>query len=168
MTGDAPQADGPPAAAGPPAPSVTFFLANVGRRAREAVDARLLEHGLGLQHLSALGHLHRQPGLSYSELARRAGVTVQSMQTTVGLLQRRGLVDPGPRTSQGRRAQLEVTGEGREVLATGQAAVRALDDELLAGFTTVERTELESSLFRLFRAQTAGRHEPAREADPPA
>jgi hypothetical protein len=37
-------------------------------------DRQLTVHGLMLRHLSALGHLRREPGRSYSELARRADI----------------------------------------------------------------------------------------------
>jgi len=139
----------------PPTASVAFFLVSLGRSTRELVEARLAEHGLTYQHLSVLGHLTRQPGLSYSELARRAGVTVQSMQATVGQLQVRGLVDPGPRAGQGRRAELRVTDAGRALLGAGEEAVRTVDDDLLADFDPGERAALEATLMRVFRARSA-------------
>jgi DNA-binding MarR family transcriptional regulator len=135
---------------GPPPPSVSFFLINLGRRVRETVDARLREQGLAYQHLSALGHLRRSPGLSYSELARRGGVTVQSMQTTVTHLVQQGLVAAGGTTVRGRRADLQVTAQGERVLRLAEAAVRSVDDELLAGFTAGERASLEGALLRVF------------------
>lgn len=137
---------------GLPAPSVSFFLIALGRRARESVDTRLHEQGLAYHHLSALGHLQRQPGLSYSELARRAHVTVQSMQTTVSHLERHDLVERGPTTTQGRRADLQLTERGREVLGLAQEAFRAADETLLAGVAPEERALLESALLRMFAA----------------
>lgn len=139
-------------AAAPPPPSVAVLLVGLGRRAREQVDARLAEHGLAYHHLSALGHLRRQAGLSYSELARRASVTTQSMQTTVAHLEERGLVDRGPATSQGRRADLRVTERGVRVLAEAEEAVRSVDDELAAGLAPAEREQLERTLLRMFAA----------------
>jgi DNA-binding MarR family transcriptional regulator len=135
------------------APSVSFFLIALGRRAREGVEVRLREHGLAYRHLSALGHLQRQPGLSYSELARRARVTVQSMQTTASHLEQRGLVERGATTSRGRRADLHVTVRGLEVLAAAEAALRSSDQELLAGVSAAERATLESVLLRMFTAR---------------
>ena len=46
-----------------------------------------------MRHFSALGHLAHQPGLSYSELARRDGITTQSMQSTLLQLQEMGAVE---------------------------------------------------------------------------
>jgi DNA-binding MarR family transcriptional regulator len=140
----------PSSAPRPPRPSASFFLISLGRRARERVDARLQEHGLAYHHLSALGHLQRRPGLSYSELARRAGVTTQSMQTTVAHLEALGLVDRGEATSQGRRAELHVTEPGARALTAAEAAVRAVDDELLDALSPAERDRFERTLLRVF------------------
>lgn len=148
MTDSTPTVDRAPS--GPPQPSVSFFLINLGRRVRELVDARLHEHDLAYHHLSALGHLKRQPGLSYSELARRARVTVQSMQTTVGHLEQQGLVDAGATTTRGRRADLHVTEQGARVLALAESTMRSVDDELLGGFPPAERAALEAALLRVF------------------
>ena len=157
MTDDLPAADRPggPPPSGPPPPSVSFFLIALGRRAQEAVEVGLRAQGLGYHHLSALGHLHRQPGLSYSELARRARVTVQSIQATVSHLEQAHLVDRGAATSRGRRADLRVTGRGAQVLAAAEAAVRAADDELLAAVSDAERAQLEDVLRRLFLSGVA-------------
>jgi DNA-binding MarR family transcriptional regulator len=144
--------DSTPPPSGTPAPSASILLINLARRSREGVDARLAELGLAYHHLSALGHLRRRPGLSYSELARRAGVTAQSMQTTVAHLERVGLVDRGEATSQGRRADLQVTEQGAQVLLEAETAVRAVDDELLADLGSAERQELERLLMRVFSA----------------
>ncbi|MDQ2707033.1 MAG: MarR family transcriptional regulator [Actinomycetota bacterium] len=48
-----------------------------------------------------LGHLAGEPGLSYSELGRRAGVTAQSMQATLRQLEERGAAAPRHRTGSG-------------------------------------------------------------------
>ena len=133
---------------------MSIFLIALGRCARESIEAGLREHGLAYHHLSALGHLKRQPGLSYSELARRARVTVQSMQTTASHLEQRGLVERGAATSPGRRADLHVTVRGLQVLAAAEAAIRSTDEELLASVSPAERATLESALLRMFTARS--------------
>jgi DNA-binding MarR family transcriptional regulator len=106
-------------------------LVVAGRAVEDVLGARLAPLGLSLRLLGALGHLARDEGLSYSDLARRARVTTQSMHATVGRLVDLGAVeaaDPG----RGRRAGLRVTDRGRRLLADGQAALAALDGELSA------------------------------------
>ncbi|PRY41324.1 MarR family winged helix-turn-helix transcriptional regulator [Umezawaea tangerina] len=119
MTGGAPDT-------GPPL-SAAFLVMALGRRVREHVEDGLREHGIALRHLSALGHLHRRPGISYSELARRAGVTPQSVQGTLRLLEQLGAVERVTEPGRGRTAMLRVTDEGLRLRLVGQAVVDEAD-----------------------------------------
>jgi len=84
-----------PAGAGGPArpPSLAFLLMAAGRKIRSEVEEQLREHGIALRHLSVLGHLRNRSGISGSELAPRAGVTVQSMQATIAGLEDLGAIE---------------------------------------------------------------------------
>ena len=110
--------------------NAAFLLIAVGRMMRERADAELGELGLALRHVSALGHLAREPGLSYSELARRAGITAQSMQATLQQLERREAIERRTPPGRGRRAQLQVTSSGRELLAQAWAVMEGVDRQL--------------------------------------
>lgn len=114
----------------PPPVSPAFLLMNLGKRIREQVEDRLRADGISLRHLSALGHLASSPGLSYSELARRAGVTPQSMQSTIDALERRGAVSRDTDPGRGRTAELRVTAEGDRLRELGRAALTEADDDL--------------------------------------
>jgi DNA-binding MarR family transcriptional regulator len=133
--------------ASPPllAMSSSFLLVAAGRTMRARLDAELATRGLTLRHVGALGHLAGRPDISYSELARRAGITPQSMRATVRRLEELGAVrrDPG---GQGRAASLEVTGAGRDLLAwAGEAAAR-VDAEALADIAPDDRATLRRVL----------------------
>lgn len=114
----------------PPLP-LSLALAAAGRRAQAALDDVLAELGVSSRHLAALGHVSRDPDLSTSDLARRSGVTAQSMHATI-----RELVDMGAMSrdaaGRGRRAALAVTDHGRALVRDGMAAVHRADDILLA------------------------------------
>ena len=118
-----------PAPPGPPAASPAVLLVALGRQVEAWLDAALEPAGLSLRLMGALGHLARQPGLSYTELAGRARVTPQSMHATVARLIEAGAVAPAG-TGRGRRALLEVTPQGHRLLASGQQAVAGVDAEL--------------------------------------
>ena len=120
-----------PAPPGPPATSPAVLLVALGRQVEARLDEALAPAGLSLRLMGALGHLARQPGLSYTELAARARVTPQSMHATVASLIEAGAVSPAG-TGRGRRALLEVTPRGHRLLAAGQEAVAAVDAELRA------------------------------------
>ncbi len=55
--------------------STTMLLIAAGRLAQRRFEAALAEQNLTLRHIGAIGHLARNPELSYSDLARRARVT---------------------------------------------------------------------------------------------
>jgi DNA-binding MarR family transcriptional regulator len=142
----------------PPPLSPTFLLIALGRRLREQVETALRPHGLTLRHVGALGHLRRRPGLSITELARRAGVTPQSMQATLQQLEDRSAVRRDTEPGRGRTAELHVTPFGDDLLRIGRAAVTAADDAFLADVPADARAALLTSLTRLFMTdRTANR-----------
>ena len=119
---------------------------------RDQTETGLRELGLSLRHLSALGHLGRQPGLSYSELARRARITVQSMQATLGQLEERGAIERRTAPGRGRTAQLHLTPAGRELLDRAQGVLHEADEDLVAGLGPDEHRALSGLLLRTFLA----------------
>ncbi|GAA5168637.1 MarR family transcriptional regulator [Amycolatopsis dongchuanensis] len=123
----------------PPASSPAMLLVLLGRRLRDRIDADLKRSGLSLRHLSALGHLAGQPGLSYSDLARRAGVTVQSMQSTLAQLEALGAIERRSEPGRGRTAELHVTATGAELLEKARETIRAADEALLGAVEEDER-----------------------------
>jgi DNA-binding MarR family transcriptional regulator len=130
--------------------STAFLLSGLGRIVREEIEGELRTVGLSLRHLSALGHLSRTPGLSYSELGRRAGITAQSMQATLRQLEALGAVERVTLAGRGRTAELHLTDSGGAMLARGRDAVRKVDDSLLGDLPPHERTELTGLLLRAF------------------
>ena len=140
---------------GPPAPSTAFLLQATGRIVRERIEERLRAAGTSLRHTSALGHLSRTPGLSYSELARRADLTVQSMQATVEQLQARGMVERRTPAGRGRLAELHVTAAGQALLRQAETVIDEVGEELLALLPEADRRALPPVLSRLFAALAA-------------
>lgn len=143
--------------------STSFLLIAAGRTAQRRLDQALGERGVALRHVGALGHLARQPDLSYSDLARRAGITAQSMRATVRRLEELGAVRrtlPG----HGHAARLEVTPEGHDLLAWAADQARTVDAAVLADVTSDQTETLRRSLLTI--AMPGGR--PPSPAKPPA
>lgn len=134
-----------------PPNSPAMLLVLLGKRLRDEIDAGLKELGLSMRHFSALGHLDGHPGLSYSELARRAGITVQSIQSTLTQLESLGAIERRTEPGRGRTAELHVTERGRALLGKGREVVRAADERVLAAAGEDERT-LNAVLGKLLRA----------------
>ena len=139
--------------------SAAFLLSGLGRIVREDIESELRELGLSLRHISALGHLSRTPGLSYSELGRRAGVTAQSMQATLRQLESQGAVERLTLAGRGRTAELHLTAAGHSLLARGREAVQTVDTSLLGGLAPDERAQLTALLMRTFTVVAARRSE---------
>ncbi|MFF1818067.1 MarR family winged helix-turn-helix transcriptional regulator [Kribbella sp. NPDC058245] len=132
----------------PTSGSVALMMVAAGRALSRRVEDVLAPLGLTLRHYGALAHLSRRPDLSYSDLARRAGITTQSMHATVRALEEVGAVTrtlPG----HGHAARLEVTEQGRQLLAKAGAAAERLDLELFSDLTDQERDALRVGLLAL-------------------
>ncbi|WP_329044457.1 MarR family transcriptional regulator [Amycolatopsis sp. NBC_01488] len=115
-----------------PPPNAAFLVMALGQRIRDRVDRALRAHRISRRHLSALGHLYREPGISYSELARRAHVTPQSMMATLRNLEDLGAVKRSSDPGRGRTATLHVTAEGHRLREHGQGILAEAEAELLA------------------------------------
>src|ERR1700733_763239 len=74
------------------------------------------EGDLSLPEASALKRLDRSGPASVTELAKVEQISVQSMGTTLGTLEARGLIERHPHPSDGRRSVLSITESGRRVL----------------------------------------------------
>lgn len=112
-----------------PSPVVAMIAAAGSWEARLTADLRDL--GLTTRRLGLLAHLDALPDLSFSELARRTGITVQSAHTAVRQLATDGLVDDATAHA-GARSTLRLTDRGRAVLDAAQERVAALDATLAA------------------------------------
>ncbi|GAB2643180.1 MarR family winged helix-turn-helix transcriptional regulator [Kribbella swartbergensis] len=115
---------------GQPQVSPALLLMMLGRLLRDRTEAELRRQGLSMRHFSALGHLAHQPGLSYSELARRDGITTQSMQSTLLQLQEMGAVERLTAPGRGRAADLQVTAAGHQLLDRCRAVLNEVDARL--------------------------------------
>jgi DNA-binding MarR family transcriptional regulator len=134
----------------PPDVSPAFLLMNLGRLVRTDVETLLRRRGSSLRHLSALGHLSREPGISYSELARRAGITAQSMQATLRQLENLGLVERRTEAGRGRTAELYVTAAGHAMLEENRQAFTDVEKRLLATMPEADRGVLNRLLLQIF------------------
>jgi DNA-binding MarR family transcriptional regulator len=136
----------------PPPLNAAFLLISLGRMLREDVDEALRPLALSMRHLSALGHLSRQPGLSYSELARRAGITPQSMQATLQQLEQLQAVERLTIAGRGRTARLHVTPTGLDLLRQGRQVIQDAEEDLLTGIPVEQRGPFTAVLASAFTA----------------
>lgn len=115
----------------PPPFSPTVALLTVSRVWEDSFSSALKPLGLTTRKYGLLGHVRGTPGISFSELARRSRITVQSTHTMVAALVDAGLVDDGTAHA-GSASSLRVTAEGEDLLARAAQVVAQLDVEFTA------------------------------------
>lgn len=118
----------PPAAAEPPF-SPTIALLTVARVWDAELTQVLRGFGLTTRTYGLLGHIKGTPGISFSELARRSRITVQSAHTAVARLLAEGLVQDATAHA-GARSVLELTEDGSRLLSEVASRLEHLDDRL--------------------------------------
>ncbi|ANE78575.1 transcriptional regulator [Mycobacterium adipatum] len=111
----------------PPPFSPTIGLLTVSRIWDAALAEALKPLGLTTRKYGLLGHIRGAPGISFSELARRSRVTVQSVHTAVTSFTEAGLVDDGTAHA-GSASTLRVTERGEALLTEAARALARLDD----------------------------------------
>ncbi len=111
--------------------SPTITLLTVSRIWEAAFADALKPLGLTTRKYGLLGHVRGTPGISFSELARRSRITVQSAHTAVAGFVESGLVDDGTAHA-GAASTLSVTAEGEALLTQAAEVVARLDAEFAA------------------------------------
>jgi DNA-binding MarR family transcriptional regulator len=116
--------------------------------------AQRLERGLrvldiNLAQLRALMAVSVIPGISSAEVARRAGLTAQTMGAAVTGLVERGLMERRAQPGNRRVLQLHVTDEGRALAERAQTVVDDVQDSMFGALTADERKAVYGFLYRL-------------------
>jgi DNA-binding MarR family transcriptional regulator len=125
--------------------SPTITLLTVGRVWDAAYAEALRPLGLTTRKYGLLGHVRGAPGISFSELARRSRITVQSAHTAVAAFVEAGLVEDATAHA-GAASTLRVTADGAALLARAGEVVARLDAEFAA-----RHPELTEALRAQFR-----------------
>jgi len=101
---------------------------------------------LTVSQYSCLHSLRREPGISAAALARATFVTRQSMNAMLQQLIDRGLVERPARAETGRALPTVLTPAGAEALDAAQKLVDAVEQRMLDGLSSNERTALARGL----------------------
>lgn len=110
--------------------SLGYALKRAQQALRGRLDAELREIGLTTPQYSVLAGLEFNAGLSSADLARRAFVTPQTMQSIIATLERDGLVKRMAHPVHGRVLTTELTPDGHSALRAAHKI--AADAESLA------------------------------------
>ncbi len=141
---------------------VGYLLKQAQQALRTAMDRALRERGLTTPQYAVLSALDAEPGLSNADLARRAFVTPQTMNSIVVLLERAGLVERQPHEEHGRVLTTVLTPAGVALVRSCHEAVERIEERMLAPLSEAERGQLARLLGACVRAirteAQGGRH----------
>lgn len=126
--------------------SVSYVLKQVHAAMRTAMDETLRPLDLTVPQYACLELLGRDPGLSSSELARRAFVSRQSMNLVLRRLQDRGLLTRPDQAAHGRSLPSQLTREGEALLREASVAVRAVEKNLFAPLSQEQQRRIREEL----------------------
>ena len=100
------------------------------------LSAVLKDLGITTRKFGLLGHISADPGISFSELARRSHITVQSAHAAVHTLVDEGLVADATAHA-GSASDLRVTPKGERVIREARRRLAELDGDLAHTFPAV-------------------------------
>lgn len=121
--------------------SVGYALKQASTALRSAMDAALRPLGLTVSQYSCLEVLAQRTGASNAELARATFVTPQAMHGVLRGLEERGLLSRGA-AEHGRALPSGLTPAGRRLLRHASAAVRRVEERMLAPLAAAEQQHL--------------------------
>lgn len=125
---------------------VTFLVRHAWLSMRSALAVALDEHGLSVQQYGTLLCVRKEPGLTIADVGRVVGTTRQSANELITGMERAGLVERRPNPKDRRTQQVHLTEAGAGKLAEAAPAIRKLEDELEAAFSTADRSTARSWL----------------------
>ena len=138
-------------------PRISYVIARLERAIRATINERLRPHGLTTLQYTTLSVLaSRGQPLSNAQLARRAYMTPQAMMEVLTALETKGLIRREPHPSHRRVYPASLTKEGHRVLASCDAVVEAMEQEMLAALDPAERAAFRDWLTTCVRALHAG------------
>ncbi len=128
----------------------------------------LKSSALTVSQYSCLEQLGQNPGLSNAELARGLFVSRQSTNVVLRGLQERELLTRPVAVEHGRARPTELTPAGAALLRRASAAVRQVEDRMVAALDADDRTRLLQNLLTCARAvaETATDLHPVVEPEP--
>lgn len=135
--------------------SLGYLLKEASSALRTAMEDVLRPLGMNVTHYSCLELLAQRPGLSNSELARGAFVTRQTMNVLLQALEQDGSVVRRPEDGVGKVVPVTLTDRGRVALAQASAAVRSVEDRMLAGMDAADRSAARHALRSMVQALRA-------------
>ena len=123
-----------------PEHALGFLLKSLQHTLRQRIDEALRKQGVELSfaQFSALFNLHCDPGVTGAQLARRAMVSAQTMNSALRALERDGYIERRPHPASRRADSWSLTDVGLAELVRARQVGSAVFERMLAGFDAKE------------------------------
>jgi DNA-binding MarR family transcriptional regulator len=133
-----------------PAHILGFLLKSLQHTLRQTFDETLLKQGVELSfaQFAALFNLHSDPGVAGAQLARRAMVSPQTMNSALHALERDGYIERRPHPRSRRADSWSLTDLGTEEFERARRVGSAIFAQMLGGFAHSEIAAFEDYLRR--------------------
>lgn len=148
---------------------IGFLLKSLQHTVRQRIDETLRKQGVELSfaQFAALFNLHSDSGVTGAQLARRAFVSAQTMNSALRALERDGYLERRPHPSGGRADSWSLTEAGIAELQRARQVGIVVFDRMLGEFNAKEIAAFEDYLRRCITAldgePLALPHEPPRK-----
>jgi DNA-binding MarR family transcriptional regulator len=141
--------DQPPATAGAAGPSVGFTLSQLGFATSSRFGQIVGTLGLEPRHYALLRAVRAADGQSQQAVAERLQIPPSTMVSLVDHLEKQGLLQRRPHSTDRRTRQLHVTDRGAQVLGEATRLGDEWEQQICAGLSSAERDELLALLRRV-------------------
>src|SRR3984893_13015777 len=125
---------------------VVYLIKHSQHAVRTSMDQELRRLDLTTSQYALMTAIDETPGSSGAELARLCFITPQSVSGLVNGLLEQKLIERTSSKTHGRVIEVRLITLGRERLRKAEVRVRALEEMMLAGRTTAQRSSLASML----------------------
>ena len=140
-------------------PPVTEFAGQLFFRLWRATHTRTAEMlalvGLTPALFALLNVIGARPGAIQQELGSALGIDRSTMVSLIDQLENEGLARRRLSASDRRAREIAITPKGRRLLQRGRRLISQVEDEVLAGLTANERSELLTLLRRALESAPA-------------
>ncbi|GAA3668940.1 MarR family winged helix-turn-helix transcriptional regulator [Microbacterium marinilacus] len=138
--------------------SFVYVVKQLELALRPRIEHAAAEGGMTAAQYTALTVLHRRPGITSSELARRSFVRPQTMAGTLDPLLEAGLIRRERDPEHGRRMRIFLTDEGEAAMERTAPPIEALEELLVGDLSASERAQFAEYLRRARNTIDAAGH----------
>jgi DNA-binding MarR family transcriptional regulator len=133
-----------------------YAIVRVGEQLERLFQSLMAKEGLSVRQFGILAQFATTDAMTAAELARRLGVTPQSVAPQIDALDGQGLLSRTPIPGRGRPVELRLTTKGRATVRRVLGVAMAEQERLSSHMTTAERDTLMAQIAEIGRRAEDG------------